>query len=418
MSLKIFSNSLWMMSEKLISLFSVFFVTSYVAKYVGPLIYGEIVFSLAFFQVIQIISQLGSDVIIFKRVTKNVTSGVKLIKSTVYIRLLIYVVISLPVIIYSWSFQDVTSFYFSLASCVACFFISMDIAAIYYDAKLQSKKNVIVNVFSLCVCLFIRWCIAYYEMPPFWLTIPIVLTGFIPFLVRYFLFKKEWGLNVSKKGKYVKYLFRAGLSFALSSISVAIYTRLSLLMLGYFEGSISVGIYSIAATLASSWFFVGNSLIISAFANIFSERSDDVAIKKTSSLLLLIILIGFCVLIGATTIGGVFINFLYGEQYVNAYVPLLILTFSTMISLLGTVSSRFIAKYSGYTYLSKKMFLVLILSLFFNFFLIIEFGIEGAAFATLITEILSLTVFNYFFQNGLIYKLHKKIISNEHSFKF
>ncbi|MBO1915837.1 oligosaccharide flippase family protein [Providencia rettgeri] len=47
------------------------FVTSYVAKYVGPEVFGIIALATATFQIIQIIAQLGNDNIIFKRVSKK-----------------------------------------------------------------------------------------------------------------------------------------------------------------------------------------------------------------------------------------------------------------------------------------------------------------------------------------------------------
>ena len=37
---KVFSNSIWMILEKIISVFGLLFVTSYVAKYIGPSNFG------------------------------------------------------------------------------------------------------------------------------------------------------------------------------------------------------------------------------------------------------------------------------------------------------------------------------------------------------------------------------------------
>ncbi|HBY4329534.1 TPA: polysaccharide biosynthesis protein, partial [Klebsiella pneumoniae] len=50
MNRRILNNSFWMMAEKIISIFGLIFVTSFVAKYVGPSIYGDIALSLSIFQ--------------------------------------------------------------------------------------------------------------------------------------------------------------------------------------------------------------------------------------------------------------------------------------------------------------------------------------------------------------------------------
>ncbi|MHA2484358.1 oligosaccharide flippase family protein [Escherichia coli] len=77
MNKRILSNSIWMMSEKIISLFGLIFVTSFVAKYVGAEVFGQIAFATSLFQIAMIIAQLGSDVIIFKRVSKKNRFGCK-----------------------------------------------------------------------------------------------------------------------------------------------------------------------------------------------------------------------------------------------------------------------------------------------------------------------------------------------------
>jgi O-antigen/teichoic acid export membrane protein len=79
-----------MMSEKIITLFGLIFVTSFVAKYVGAEVFGQIAFATSLFQIAMIIAQLGSDVIIFKRVSKNNKSGAWLISATLYLRSFIY----------------------------------------------------------------------------------------------------------------------------------------------------------------------------------------------------------------------------------------------------------------------------------------------------------------------------------------
>lgn len=46
---KVLSNSIWMILEKVISIFGLIFVTSYVAKYIGPANYGNIICGFNFY---------------------------------------------------------------------------------------------------------------------------------------------------------------------------------------------------------------------------------------------------------------------------------------------------------------------------------------------------------------------------------
>lgn len=128
------------MAEKIISIFGVIFVTSFIAKYVGPDIFGQIAFATSLFQIAMIIAQFGSDVIIFKRVSKSEGSGIKLINSTISLRFLTYMLIAIPVILVSHKSGDVRGLVFILACCISCLFSALDVVSIYYDARLESKK--------------------------------------------------------------------------------------------------------------------------------------------------------------------------------------------------------------------------------------------------------------------------------------
>ncbi|WP_172903767.1 polysaccharide biosynthesis C-terminal domain-containing protein, partial [Escherichia coli] len=69
----------------------------------------------------------------------------------------------------------------------------------------------------------------------------------------------------------------------------------------------------------------------------------------------------------------------------------------------------FIIFKSGFSFLSLKMMLTMLLSIPSAYFLTKEYGIYGAAISTIITEFLSLTLMNYLFRNGIIFKLHYKM---------
>ena len=391
------SNSLWMMSEKIVSIFGLIFVTSFVAKYVGPGVFGTIALAMSIFQIVQIVAQLGTDVLIFKRLSKSVNSGVNLINVTVPIRALVYLYTSLYVV----------------AAFLACFIQSMDVYSIYYDATLNSKINTFVNIFGLIASLLMRWLIAYLHVNPLWLCVPIILAALIPCSIRlcYFLTRSNHSKIPRKyKQKYIRYVIGAGSSFVLSSLSVAIYTRLSLIMLGAINGPSAVGVYSVAATLATSWAFILNSFITSTLPSIFSERNDVNTLLKGARLNLLVIGIAAPVIIGVYFLGEWFIRYFYGDVFLPSFIPLIIHCFSTLFGALSTVSARIIAKYAGYSFLSRKMLLVALSGFVLNWIFIVNYGIIGAAYANMITQLLSLTFFNYPFKNGVIFKLHLNTI--------
>lgn len=421
MNKKIIINSFWMMSEKIISIIGLIFVTSFVAKYVGPKIFGDIAFATSLFQIVQIIAQFGSDVIIFKRVGGNKKSGVKLIISTVYLRMSAYLLITLPIMVYYWLFAHESGFIYIIGCMLSCFFMTMDVFSIYNDATLNSKINTFVNILALVICLALRWGVAYLNLDPKLLVIPIILTGFIPFFIRWGYFKYKISgdikIPVRHKFRYAKYMLNVGSTFVISTISGAIYTRMSMLILGILASQSFVGIYSVAVSLSTCWTFVCNALITSSLPGLFSEKDEKLAINRFSKLSLLVFMVSLPFFAFIAFYGNYIINILYGYEYQDAYYPLVILSGAAVISMLGTVSARLIAKYSGYFFLSKKSLCVAITSCIINIPFIYNFGIIGAAVATLLTELLSMTIFNYPFKKRLVLRMHLSVFSLRRSTK-
>lgn len=399
-----------MISEKSIAIIGLFFVTSYVAKYVGPEVFGIIALATATFQIIQIIAQLGNDNIIFKRVSKKKESGIKLIKSTFLIRTIIYFLISIPTLYYFHSYKNNITFIFSIAICIACYFSSIDIYSIYNNAILKSKINTIANIIGLSIGLILQFIIAYNKLDPIYLTMPIIIVTLIPLSIRFYLFPKIGGIKRKNKSRYNRYIFLSGISIVFSTLSVAIYIRINQFMISYLEGEYNLGIYSVAVTLSTAWTFILIAIINSTLPSIFGERNESKAVSITANLNIVVSVISITALAFIYFFGNYFIQLLFGEAYVMASELLVILCFSTIFSSLGTISARFIVRHSGYSFLSKKMFIMALLSIPISYTMIKNFGLKGAAYSVLIIEILSLTIMNYFFKSGIIFNLHKETL--------
>src|SRR5690606_24229441 len=104
----VFSNSLWMILEKLVSGFGVIIVNAYMASYVGAEIYGKIVFSTVIFTFVQSLSWFGAQNVYFKRMSENPSSGVRFAKATLGARRCLFGAASVTAILYVYfSFDTV-----------------------------------------------------------------------------------------------------------------------------------------------------------------------------------------------------------------------------------------------------------------------------------------------------------------------
>lgn len=406
LSKKILSNSAWMMFEKVISMFGLIFVMSYVAKYIGPSNFGKITLATTVFTFIQAITWFGNQDIVFKRVSRNSNMGLQYLQSTQRIRRLIFLILTIPVLIWFYYFSDFLTFIFGLATGLASFFLVQDIFVVYNNATLNSYINTIVNILGLMIALLARYIIVFFKLDASFLSIPIILVTLIPFTLKKYWFNRKLIGKVVKANKYTKYYIFAGSSLVISSLSIILYTQVTTLILAKLTSTYELGLYSVAVTLGMAWSFVNQSIISSVLSKIYQEKKDYIAYTMFAKLNLLVVAISVCAILGILVLGKWVIEVLYGQAYLKSFPLLIIMAFAAMFSGLGTIAVRLIIREEGYKYISKKMLCMAISSIPIAYGFIYFYGLIGAAYSIAFIEFLSATLFNYFYRNGLILKVH------------
>ena len=412
MSKKIFSNSLWMMSEKLVSIFGLIFVTSFVAKYIGPENFGKLTFASSIFAIIQTIAMFGSENIIFQKTAKDRRLGEYIIDSTKIIRDFMYVSLSLLTLVYIYFFADQLTFIFSVATSIAIYFAVHDVYIIYFNAILQSKINAYCNIFALMISLLVRYCIAKFQLAVELLSVPIILITIIPFFIRKYLFNKvklEKGYVTKERvNRYRKFMLSIGRKLIFYSLSVAVFTKTSQLFLGL-KSQYDLGIYTVAMTLGNSFYFVLVAIISSYFTQIYIEKDFEQSQKMVAKLSVMIVAICLAVMAFFAVTGHYIVQWLYGAEYASVDEILLFTVVVTLFSGLSTVAEKYLLKFNAYDYLKKKTLYLVAFNLVLTALFVHLWGLKGAITAILITEIMSFTVFNYFYKKGIIFDTQKRM---------
>lgn len=416
MSLKkmVINNTAWLISEKILNLFGLLFITSSLARYIGPDNFGKINFAIYLFGILQTVAIWGSDTICTKRLSKNAASGYVLLKAISKLRLFIFFIISIPFLTYVYLTSDSVIFYFSAAVAASSFFYIQDIYIIINDVSLKSKINVATNSVGLVISLAIRYLIVKLSLDLYFLSIPIILTTLIPFLIRRIIAKREINharLIFKKEKKYIAYMLSVGFPLVISSVSVAIYCNISRLMLGTLNSMKDLGIYSVAVTLSSAWSFVNTSFVTSMTPGLYSSSTTNKAKNVCANMSQVIILLTIMYFISFLLVGKWLILYLYGDSFVTAYELTIPLIIATGLSSLGMPSSRYIVYHGGYSFLGKKTLIISCLGFIASYLFIMKFGIFGAAYSTLVIELLSLTVLNYFYRGANVFSLHFNIFN-------
>ncbi len=407
MKLSVMSNAAWMMSEKIVSVFGVIFVTSYVAKSFGPTIFGQMAFSTSLFSMVQTVAIFGTETILFKRISKSAPKGLRLMTVARNMRLVLLLLTSLPVLIWVWYNMQENFLAFALASFISSVFVTQDTFSVYNNARLASRLNTIANSVGLLLGFAMSFTIAWLHLSPLWLTVSIVAVTLVPYAIKRVNFYRE-NQDVAppqeKRNTYLRYLLYAGLPLAISSIFISVQVKAAQMFLAGIASARDLGLFAAANTISASWIFIPVAIITSCFSEIFRERGEA-AIKLTARLNGYVMGVSLVLLAVIAVYGERIIIALYGHEYTQSGSLITLLSLATCFSAMGTVAYRYMVKEGGFNYLLKKIICLMVISLPLSWWLIQDYGIMGAAWSVFLSELLSLTVMNYFFKNGVIQKI-------------
>ena len=186
-------------------------------------------------------------------------------------------------------------------------------------------------------------------------------------------------------------IFKKSIPYALSSISIILYSRVDQIILAELLDFNELSKYSIAVKIGDSTNFIFG---ITTFVLARKYLNTSANIRKIYKLNYLFAFILFIFLL---TIGLFIFEFVF-EKYNNFEVKLLFIIHLLNLPLvgLGSIQTKYMALNSLSKFLPLKFFISLILNVVFLFILVPIFSLKGAVFSTIIAQGFSSIIYPYF----------------------
>ena len=166
--------------------------------------------------------------------------------------------------------------------------------------------------------------------------------------------------------------------------------RIDVYFIEHFLGDKPLGIYSLAATLASNLILIVQVVIPLLVPKLASIKDSIEKIKKLKNIMfyalfLLIVINVFFVLFGEWVI-----TFVFGDKYIDSVLVFKILLLAVSILSLESILAQYYATIGKIKFLIYYWVIALCINVTLNYFWIPDYGIEGASWASLISYSLML----------------------------
>jgi O-antigen/teichoic acid export membrane protein len=401
---KYFTNTSWLLAERIIRMGVLLFVGIYVARYLGPERYGLLSYSNSFVGIFTAIALLGLDGIVVRELVKTPENKDKILGTSFLLKVVGTLFMWLMILV-ALFFTDNDLLTNTLIAIIAfsVIFQVFNVVDFNFQAEVKSKYVVHVQFVQLLVTSVAKIILVVKELPLIWFASVFCLDAIILAVGLVYTYSFNRGKIYFWKwdSKYAKALLIESWPLMFAYMSYLIYAKIDRIMIKEMLDEHNVGIYSAAYVLYEAPLFI--SLMISkSVYPILVQYYQDNKIKffqLYSTLSSYMTLLSYLIVLFIFIFHEILIQITFGESFEESGKILMLLSFGIIPMFNAFLRSSYITisghqKIILYTTLFSAM-----LNIVLNLLLIKTYGVIGAVYATVFTLTLSLIVLNFAFTN-------------------
>lgn len=265
----------------------------------------------------------------------------------------------------------------------------------YFQSQLQASIITKISFLSLLLSALVKVYLLMTDKNIIWFAFSYSFDFAVSFLFfAVFSYKRNY---VSISLRYfdlnvLKGLLRSSWPIIASAVIVVLYTRLDQLMIMNMLGSDSVAIFSVAIKISEAYLFVPAALVTSYYPLISKSPSND----NIRFYFDVVFATSIIMAVGVAIISFFLIPIMFGEYYACSYTILIVLLLGSLFSILGSACTNLMIVYGlSYLRLIRAIFGLLV-NFSLNLIFIPKYGVIGAAYASVVSQIFAAWVSNAF----------------------
>lgn len=390
---KIFFNSFWLFLDKILKTLVGLFVSVWIARYFGPENFGKYSYANSLIILFSSIIPFGTDGIIIREIVRGKENASKIILGAFYFQLVSGFVLFLItcLILYLLKVNDKVTLSIGFVLAIPMLFRFLSVPRYYYEAQTEIKYVIYIENISFLVFSFVRILFLEYSFDIFYFILSFVFESLFSYLTIFLFYLKghKKFLQSSVNFKKLRSTLKDSFPLFISALSIIIYMKADQLMIGYMLGDVSVGIYSVAVRLSEVWYFIPLGLASSFYPTLIEKRNKSHLeyVKMLKFLHIILFIISLIMAITIQLVGSNFIEWLYGGVYAEAANIFKVYIWSGVFVFIGVAGSNYYLIENKQKFVLIKSLVGLLLNIGLNLIWIPSYGIIGASFATLVSQV-------------------------------
>jgi len=411
-----FANTSWLLGHRVLSMVVALFVGVYVARYLGPERFGLLSYAASFVGLFTALATLGLDGIMVRELVKSPERRDELLGTAFWLKvggaILMWAGIAAAV---PFTHNDTQTNILIIIIAFAVIFQAFNVIDFVYQAEVKSKYVVYAQIVSLVISSITKLVFVWITSPLVWFAWVFLLDAAVLAAGMTAIYLKNTGKVWYWKWQWqiAKELVKDSWPLILSGMVIAIYMKIDQVMIKEMLDARAVGNYAAAVRLSEAWYFVPMAITSSVFPAIINakKQSKELYYQRLQKLYDLMVWLAVAIALPTTFLAPWVIRVLYGEAFLPAAGVLSIHIWAGVFVFLNNATWRWHLTENNQKMAFVRLFIGALFNILFNSFLITDYGIVGAAWATLLSYSIAVYWGHLFFkQSQKIFLLQTKAL--------
>ena len=387
---KYFSNTSWLLGERILRMGVSLFVGIYIVRYLGPEKYGLLSYTMSFVWLFSAFLDLGHREIIVRELVLYPEQRNVILGSAILLRLsgAVFLVSGVAIGLQLVDNDEQTSLMIVIIA-LGMAFQSWELIDYYFQSQVQSKYTAWAQTLQLIVASLIKIYLIIWQAPLIYFAAIFSLEYVITAALFLLIYKWKVGSFPIRNCnlKYAKQILKNSFPLLLTSMAILIYMKIDQVMLKELVDTETVGTYAAAVKLCEVWYHIPVIIAVSLYPAIIGVKDKDPALyhAQLQKLYTLLVWVAIALAIPITFMADWIIYIFYGNEYIESAIILKIYVWAGIFVSMSLANNKWMVIENFQNYILLTTILGMSSNIICNVILIPSYGAPGAAVATLIS---------------------------------
>ena len=385
------ANAGWIIGCKIVQSILGVIISMLTARYLGPSQFGVINYAAAVVAFVAPIAKLGLSHVIVQEIVYSPDEEGKILGSSIVMSIISSIFSVMGVVAFSTIANPNDAETIIVCALYSTLLVAnaLEVVQYWFQAKLLSKYPSVVAVIVYVIISLYKAVLLLTKQSVHWFAVSNAIDHMIIGIALLVIYRRQGHQKLEYSFAWAKRLLSKSRHFIIPSLMVTIFAQTDKIMIKLMIDDAATGIYSAATTCAGLTSFVFTAIIDSMRPTIVEHKKCGVSSYETSVSMLysIIIYLSLAQSVAMTVLSKPIILVLYGHEYIAAAHVLAAVVWYTTFSYMGAVRDVWILAEEKQRYLWIINLVGAITNVVLNLILIPTIGINGAAIASIVTQI-------------------------------